>query len=41
MIEWIGQDLNVTFLIYIHIEEMFTAIGLPEERLCLYCWRGR
>lgn len=41
MIEWIRQDLNVTSLKYIHLEDMIEAIGLPEEQLCLYCWRGR
>jgi amidophosphoribosyltransferase len=40
MIEWIREDINVTSLRYIHIEEMIEAIGLPEEQLCLYCWRG-
>jgi amidophosphoribosyltransferase len=41
MIEWIRHDLDVTSLKYLHIEEMIAAIGLPEEQLCLYCWRGR
>jgi amidophosphoribosyltransferase len=41
MIEWIRKELNVTSLRYIHIEDMIEAIGLPEEQLCLYCWRGR
>jgi amidophosphoribosyltransferase len=41
MIEWIRHDLDVTSLKYLHIEEMITAIGLPEEQLCLHCWRGR
>ncbi len=41
MIEWIRRDLNVTSLKYLHIEDMIAAIGLPEEQLCLYCWRGR
>jgi amidophosphoribosyltransferase len=41
MIEWIRQDLNVTSLKYIHIEDMIAAIGVPEKDLCLYCWRGR
>ena len=40
MIEWIRQDLNVTSLKYIHIEDMIAAIGVPEKDLCLYCWRG-
>jgi amidophosphoribosyltransferase len=41
MVEWIRRDLNVTSLKYLHIEEMIGAIGLPEEQLCLQCWRGR
>jgi amidophosphoribosyltransferase len=41
MVEWIRKDLNVTSLKYINIEDMIAAIGLPEEQLCLYCWRGR
>ena len=41
MVEWIRRELDVTSLKYLHIEEMIAAIGLPEEQLCLYCWRGR
>jgi amidophosphoribosyltransferase len=41
MVEWIRNDLNVTSLKYLNIEDMIEAIGLPEEQLCLYCWRGR
>jgi len=41
MIEWIRRDLNVTSLQYQRIEDMIEAIGLAEEQLCLYCWRGR
>jgi len=41
MVEWIRKDLNVTSLAYLHIEAMIAAIGLPEEQLCLHCWRGR
>jgi len=40
MVEWIRQDLNVTSLMYLDIQEMIKAIGIPEEQLCLYCWRG-
>jgi amidophosphoribosyltransferase len=40
MIEWIRQDINVTSLTYLNIHEMVKAIGIPEEQLCLYCWRG-
>jgi amidophosphoribosyltransferase len=41
MVEWIRRDLDVTSLKYLHIEAMVDAVGLPEEQLCLYCWRGR
>ncbi len=41
MVEWIRRDLDVTSLKYLPVDKMITAIGLPEEQLCLYCWRGR
>jgi amidophosphoribosyltransferase len=41
MVEWIRKDLSVTSLKYLSIEDMIEAIGLPEDQLCLYCWRGR
>jgi amidophosphoribosyltransferase len=40
MIEWIRRDLEVTTLRYQTIEDMVEAIGLPVEKLCLYCWNG-
>ncbi len=40
MIEWIRKDLGVTTLKYQTIENMVKAIGLPKEKLCLYCWAG-
>jgi amidophosphoribosyltransferase len=41
MVDWIQRDLNVTTLRYQGLEDMVQAIGLPRERLCLYCWNGR
>lgn len=41
MVEWIRKKLNVTSLKYLPIADMIRAIGLPEDQLCLYCWRGR
>jgi amidophosphoribosyltransferase len=41
MVEWIRNDLSVTSIKYLNIEDMIEAIGLPEDQLCLYCWRGR
>ncbi|MDD5326877.1 MAG: amidophosphoribosyltransferase [Phycisphaerae bacterium] len=40
MVQWIAEDLNVTTLRYQTINDMVKAIGLPKERLCLYCWTG-
>jgi len=40
MVDWIGKELGVTTLKYQKIEDMVEAIGLPREKLCLYCWVG-
>ena len=40
MIAWIEKDLGVTTLRYQDINDMVEAIGLPREKLCLYCWTG-
>ncbi len=40
MVKWIGKELGVTTLRYQTIEDMVKAIGLPGEKLCLYCWIG-
>jgi amidophosphoribosyltransferase len=40
MVEWIRKELGVTTLKYQKIDDMVEAIGLPKEKLCLYCWMG-
>jgi amidophosphoribosyltransferase len=40
MVDWIAKDLGVTTLRYQTIEDMVKAVGLPREKLCLYCWNG-
>ncbi len=40
MVSWITKDLGVTTLRFQTIEDMVSAIGLPRENLCLYCWLG-
>jgi len=40
MIDWITEDLGATSLRYQRLEDMVKAIGLPKEKLCLYCWTG-
>lgn len=41
MVDWIARDLEVTTLRYQTVDDMVEAVGLPAERLCLYCWNGR
>lgn len=41
MVEWINKDLDSTTLKYQKLNDMVAAIGLPKEKLCLYCWTGR
>lgn len=41
MVEWIAKDLGVTTLRYQTIDDLVAAIGLPKEKLCLYCWTGK
>ncbi len=40
MVDWIAKDLEVTTLRYQTLEDMIDAIGLPNSRLCHYCWTG-
>ncbi|MFA5069469.1 MAG: amidophosphoribosyltransferase [Candidatus Omnitrophota bacterium] len=40
MLDYIAKDINVTTLRYQTIDDMVKAIGLPREKLCLYCWTG-
>lgn len=40
MMEWIAKDLEVTSLRYQTVDDMVKAIGLPKDKLCLYCWTG-
>lgn len=41
MVDWIAQELGVTTLRYQILEDMVKAIGLAEDKLCLYCWTGK
>jgi len=40
MIEWIRKDIRVDTLQYQRIDDMIEAVGIPKEKLCLYCWNG-
>lgn len=41
MVDWIRRDIGVTTLRYQRVDDMVKAIGLPKEKLCLYCWTGQ
>jgi glutamine phosphoribosylpyrophosphate amidotransferase len=41
MIDLIAQDLGVTTLRYQTLDDMVDAIGIPQDKLCTYCWTGR
>jgi len=40
MVDWIARDLTLTSLRYQTAEDMVQAVGLPKEKLCMYCWTG-
>ena len=41
MVEFIREKLNLTTLAFQRIDDLVKAIGLPEDRLCTYCWTGK
>jgi amidophosphoribosyltransferase len=41
MVEWIAKELNVNTLRYLTLDDMVSAIGMPKDQLCLYCWNGK
>ncbi len=41
MVEKIRARLGLSSLQYQRLEDLIQAIGLPEEKVCTYCWNGR
>ena len=41
MVDCIRKKLNFTSLKYQNLYDMLDAIGLPEDKVCTYCWNGR
>ncbi|MBN1544445.1 amidophosphoribosyltransferase [Candidatus Woesearchaeota archaeon] len=39
MVEMIRKDLGVTTLRYLSLDQVVKAIEMPEERLCVDCWK--
>ncbi len=40
LVETIRERLHLTSLNYQRLEDMVSAIGLPQEKLCTHCWTG-
>ncbi|MGV8151837.1 MAG: amidophosphoribosyltransferase [Candidatus Nanoarchaeia archaeon] len=40
MVERIKRKVGVTTLGYQRLNDMVSAIGIPKEKLCTYCWDG-
>ena len=41
MVDAICKDLNFSSLCYLRLDDLIEAIGLPEDKICTYCWNGR
>ena len=41
MVEYIRKNLGLTSLAFQRLDDLVSAIGLPKERLCTYCWDGK
>ncbi|MDJ0767000.1 MAG: amidophosphoribosyltransferase [Myxococcota bacterium] len=40
MVDCIGKRLGLSSLRYQRLDDLVSAIGLPKEKLCTYCWDG-
>jgi amidophosphoribosyltransferase len=40
MTAWIGRNLGLTSLKYQRLDDLISAIGLPKDKVCTYCWDG-
>ena len=41
MVDEIGRRQNFTSLRYNRLDDMLQAVGVPECKLCTYCWTGK
>ncbi len=41
MVQAICEKLHFTSLRYHRLDDMIQATGMPEEKLCTYCWNGK
>ena len=41
MVEYIRQTLDLTSLAFQRLDDLVSAIGLPKDRICTYCFDGQ
>ena len=41
MLDRIKEEMGFTTLQYNRLDDMLSAVGIPEEQLCTYCWNGK
>jgi amidophosphoribosyltransferase len=41
MVETITRELGANSLMYQRLEDMASAIGLPADKICTFCWTGK
>lgn len=41
LLDEIGNELNFTSLRFHRLDDMIDSVGLPECKLCTYCWNGK
>ena len=41
MLDAICKQLHFTSLRYHRLDDVIESIGLPEEKVCTYCWSGK
>ena len=41
MLDMICKELNFTSLRYHRLDDLIESIGLPEEKICTYCFSGK
>jgi amidophosphoribosyltransferase len=40
MVEYIRKKLNLSTLAFQTVDDLVSAIGLPKDKVCTYCWTG-
>jgi amidophosphoribosyltransferase len=41
MVDQICRELSFTSLRYHRLDDLIASVGIPEEKLCTYCWSGK